>query len=107
MAVYIIPGIKSPSWQLVAVVMGIKTMQSGKKRRKIAKINSKSKENFALSARIIFWLPSFLKFFPSMVHIQNHSAGTWAYVHIQGLPSIALISVSFVSTSNNLKEAPT
>ena len=33
-----------------------------KKRRKIAKINPKSKEKFALSARIIFWLPSFLKF---------------------------------------------
>ena len=37
----IIPEKKSASWQLVAVVMGQKTMQSGKKRRKIAKINPK------------------------------------------------------------------
>ena len=44
-------------------------MQSGKKRRKIAKINPKSKEKFALSARISFWSPSFLKFFPGMVGI--------------------------------------
>ena len=51
---YIIPGKKSASWQLVAVLMGQKTMQSGKKRRKIAKINPKSKEKFALSARIFF-----------------------------------------------------
>ena len=41
-------------------------MESGKKRRKIAKINPKSKEKFALSARIIFWLRSFLIFFPSI-----------------------------------------
>ena len=45
--VYIIPGKKVASWQLVAVVMGLKTMQSGKKRRKIAKINPKSKEKIA------------------------------------------------------------
>ena len=33
-----IPGKKSASWQLVAVVKGRKSKQSGKKRRKIAKI---------------------------------------------------------------------
>ena len=40
--IYIIPGKKSASWQLVAVVVGPKT-----KGRKIAKINPKSKEKFA------------------------------------------------------------
>ena len=57
---YIIPGKKSASWQLVAVVLGLKTMprgkndakwpkttQSVKTRRKIAKTNPKSKEKFA------------------------------------------------------------
>ena len=34
------PGINLASWQLV--VIGLKTMQSNKKRRKIAKINLKS-----------------------------------------------------------------
>ena len=53
--------------QLVAVVMGQKAMQSGKKRRKISKISPKSGGNFTLSARIIFWLPSFLKIFPGMM----------------------------------------
>ena len=47
MYVHIIPGKKSASWQLVSVVIGLKTMQSGKKERKIAKINPKSKEKFA------------------------------------------------------------
>ena len=63
---YIIPGKKSASKQLV---IGLKTMQSSKKRCKTAKINPKSKETFALSARLIFWLPSFLKFFPGMMYI--------------------------------------
>ena len=40
---YIIAGKKSASWQLVAVVMGLKTMESGKKLNKIAKINRNSK----------------------------------------------------------------
>ena len=34
-------GKKSASWQLVAVVMVLKTMQSNKKRRKIAKTSPK------------------------------------------------------------------
>ena len=38
---YIIPGKKSASWQLVAVFFGLKTMPSGKKRRKIAKNDAK------------------------------------------------------------------
>ena len=42
--IYTIPGKKSASWQLVAVVMVLKTMQNGKKRRKIS---LKSKEKFA------------------------------------------------------------
>ena len=53
--IYTISGKKLASWQLVAVVMRLKTMQSGEKRLKIAKINPKSKEKFALSARKIFW----------------------------------------------------
>ena len=66
-AIYLfISGKKLAFWQLVAVDMGQKTMQSGKKRRKITKINPKSKEKFALSERIIFWLPSF---FPGMLSI--------------------------------------
>ena len=44
---YIIHGEKSASWQLVAVVVGLKTMQSGKKRCKIDKIKPKAKEKFA------------------------------------------------------------
>ena len=48
---------------------GVKNDARRQKRRKIAKINTKSKEKFALSARIIFWLPSFLIFFSGMVHI--------------------------------------
>ena len=55
----IIPGKKSASWQLVAIVMGLKTMQSGEKRRKTALFNPKSKEKFVFSSRIIFWFPSF------------------------------------------------
>ena len=53
----VIPGKKSASWQLVAVVLGLKTMprdvkwpkttQSVKTRRKMAKTNPKSKEKFA------------------------------------------------------------
>ena len=43
-SMYIIPGKKSAFWQLVAVVIEPKTMQSGKKRRKISQ---KSKEKFA------------------------------------------------------------
>ena len=35
----------------------------GQKRRKIVKTNSKSKEKFAVTASVIFWLPSLLKFF--------------------------------------------
>ena len=60
----IIPGKKSASWQLVAIVMGPNTMQGGK----IAKINPNSKENVALTARLIFWLPSLLKFFPCITY---------------------------------------
>ena len=47
--IYIIAGKKSASWQLVAVVFGLKTMRRGKNRRKIDKINTKPKEKFALS----------------------------------------------------------
>ena len=65
---YISPGRKSASWQLAAVVMGLKTMQRGKKRSRIVKINPKSKEKFTSSPRI-FWLQSFLNFFPGMIHI--------------------------------------
>ena len=42
---YIIPGKDSASWQLIAVVMGLKTMQSGKKQRNIAKINPNQSKN--------------------------------------------------------------
>ena len=38
---------KSAIWQLVAFVKGPKSKQSGKKRRKIAKTNKKSKEKFS------------------------------------------------------------
>ena len=78
---YIIHGEKSASWQLVAVVVGLKTMQSGKKRRQIAKINPKSKKKFALSARIFFWFPSFLKFFPGMIYIYIHIS-IWILIYI-------------------------
>ena len=44
---YTSPG-KKASWQLVPVVMGLKTMQSGQKRRKIGKTNAKSNEKFAV-----------------------------------------------------------
>ena len=35
------PGKKSASWQLIAVVLGLKTMPRGKKRRKMAKNDTK------------------------------------------------------------------
>ena len=50
-------------------------------RRKIAKINpksTKSNEKFVLSARIIFWLPSFLNFFPKYdicIHVLGRPTG--------------------------------
>ena len=37
----VIPGKKSASWQLVAVVLGLKTMPRGKKRRKASKYDVK------------------------------------------------------------------
>ena len=39
--VYIIHGKKSASWQLIAVVLGLKTMPKDKKRRKMAKNDAK------------------------------------------------------------------
>ena len=53
---HIIPGKESASWQLVAVVMGLKTMQSGKNDVKLSKstqnqrkIRLISKENFMVA----------------------------------------------------------
>ena len=51
---------------------GTKNDAKWQKPCKIAKISPKSKGKFALSARIIFWLPSFLKFFPGMMYIYNN-----------------------------------
>ena len=60
----IIAGKKSASWHLFAVV-------KGPKQRKAAKNDAKTspKSKFALTASVIFRLPSLLKFFPGMMCI--------------------------------------
>ena len=65
---YIIFGKKPASGQLVAVIKGPKTPQSGKKRRTIDKTNQKSKEKFSSWANLIFWLPSLLKYDTYMIY---------------------------------------
>ena len=64
------------TWQIVGVLAtgcrpyyGPKTVQGGKKRRKIAKINPKSKEKLP-KRQVNIWLPSYLlKFLPGVVYI--------------------------------------
>ena len=71
---YIIPGKDSASWQLVAVVMGLKTMQSGKKQRNIAKINPNQSKNspkpegkfFGCRRYWLYIYLSYLSFYPSI-----------------------------------------
>ena len=48
--------------------MGIKTMQSGKKRRIIAKINPSKGKNRLIS-KDNFWIAVVLNFFPGMIYI--------------------------------------
>ena len=59
---YIIAGKKSSSWQLVAGVKWPKSTQSGKKRRKMAKTNSKSKEK-PLNGKCIFLVAVVILYF--------------------------------------------
>ena len=45
-----------------------KTAEKQQKRRILAKIHPKSKENFAQMASVVFWLTVQQFFFPDMVH---------------------------------------
>ena len=51
---YIIPGKKSAYWQLVAVVKGTKTMQSGQKQRKLPKKPQSQRKNSLKWSVLIF-----------------------------------------------------
>ena len=59
------PGKRSASWQLFAVVMGLKTMQSGKKRRKMAKTNPKEKP---LNGKCNFLVAVVIEIFSLMIY---------------------------------------
>ena len=55
------PGKKSASWQLVVFVMWLKTIQSDKKQREIAKI--KIAGNIRLTSKVIFFVAIVIEIF--------------------------------------------
>ena len=77
-------------------------MQSDKKRRKIAKINTKSKEKFAFSARIIFGYRRIGNFFPGMIYIIY--VYTYIYIYICVYFTIIYLCIHLQNTSR-LEEA--
>ena len=60
---YIIHGEKSASWQLVAVVVGLKTMQSGKKTTQNCKNQPKIKRKIRLIEKDNFLVAVVFEFF--------------------------------------------